>query len=262
MQCAKLSELSDNDLKATLGRGKGTANLEEVLKKIISGSNVRKEKIEEFCKRIAESADPIQEWHKILLEFETLADFDLSNNPGGVLPSTPILSVIGFTTNDLRRIAEKITSENWIDLFLAQLDDLPLFEYRTREGEYIEFTDASAGQQATALMHVLLNQEGPPLIIDQPEDDLDNQMVSNIATLIWEAKKKRQLMFTSHNANIVVNGDSELVVCCGYKVTGDQSKGEIKKLGAIDIEDIRTEITEVMEGGEEAFKLRKEKYGF
>ncbi len=139
---------------------------------------------------------------------------------------------------------------------------MPLFEYKTREGEYIEFTDASAGQQATALMHVLLNQEGPPLIIDQPEDDLDNKMVSDIATLIWQAKKKRQLIFTSHNANIVVNGDAELVVCCDYKVTGDQSKGEIKKLGAIDIPEIRDEITEVMEGGEEAFKLRKEKYGF
>lgn len=262
VQCAKLSELSNNDLKATLGRGKGTANLEEVLKKIISGSNVRRDKIEDVCKRIAESVDPVQEWHKILLEFETLADFDLSNNPGGVLPVTPILSAVEFTTNDLRKIAEKITSENWIDLFLAQLDDLPLFEYRTREGEYIEFIDASAGQQATALMHVLLNQEGPTLIIDQPEDDLDNQMVSNIATLIWESKMKRQLLFTSHNANIVVNGDAELVVCCGYKITGDQSKGEIKKSGAIDIVDIRTEITEVMEGGEEAFKLRKEKYGF
>lgn len=178
------------------------------------------------------------------------------------MPATPILSSAGFTVNDLRKVAEKITSENWIDLFLVQLDDLPLFEYKTKEGEYIEFTDASAGQQATALMHVLLNQDCPPLIIDQPEDDLDNQMVSDIATLIWQAKKKRQLIFTSHNANIVVNGDAELVVCCDYKVTGDQSKGEIEKLGAIDITEIRDEITKVMEGGEEAFKLRKEKYGF
>ena len=261
-QCAKLGGLSDNNLKATLGRGKGTAGLEDVLKKMISGSSIRKEKIEELSKRIRESLDPVQEWHKILLEFESLANFDPNKNPSVVLPTTLILSSVGYTANDLRKIAEKINGENWIDLFLAQLDDLPLFEYKTREGEYIEFTDASAGQQATALMHVLLNQEGPPLVIDQPEDDLDNQMVSEIATLIWQAKKKRQLMFTSHNANIVVNGDAELVVCCGYKVTADQSKGEIKKLGAIDIEEIRNEITAVMEGGEEAFKLRKEKYGF
>jgi len=262
LQCSKLSGLSDNNLKATLGRGKGLNDFEETLKKMIAGSNVRQDKIRELCKRIAESTDPIHEWDSILLEFEALANFDLNRNPGAVLPSTPILSSAGFTANDLRKVAEKISNENWIDLFLVQLDDLPFFEYRTREGEYIEFTDASAGQQATALMHVLLNQEGPPLIIDQPEDDLDNQMVSDIATLIWQSKKKRQLIFTSHNANIVVNGDAELVVCCDYKVTGDQSKGEIKKQGAIDMPEIKDEITKVMEGGEEAFKLRKEKYGF
>lgn len=261
-QCVTLSDLSDNNLRSTLGRGKGTNELEDVLKRMISGSNIRKEKIEVLCESVRKSADPIQEWHSLLLEFEAIADFDIAKNPNTTLPATPILSAIGFTPNDLHKMSEKIDNSNWVELLIVQLDDFPLFEYRTRDGEYIEFADASAGQQATALMHVLLNQDGPPLIIDQPEDDLDNKMVSDIATLIWQAKKKRQLIFTSHNANIVVNGDAELVVCCGYKITGDQSKGEIKKQGAIDVEDIRTEITEVMEGGEEAFKLRKEKYGF
>ncbi len=261
-QCAKLGELSDNSLRAILGRGCETREMEEVLKKIIVGANIRKEKIEELSKRIKEAADSVQEWNLILLELEAIASSDPSSNPTAPLPNTPILAAAGFTANDLRKMAEKLTSENWIEVLLVQLGDLPRFEYKTREGEFIDFVDASAGQQATALMHVLLNQEGPPLIIDQPEDDLDNQMVSDIAALIWQAKKKRQLIFTSHNANIVVNGDAELVVCCGYKITGDQSKGEIKNQGAIDIEEIRTEITKVMEGGEEAFKLRKEKYGF
>lgn len=260
-QCSKLSFLSDNNLKSTLGRGQGTGGLEMNLKKMIEGSGIRKEKVEDICKRIAESADPVEEWSMILSEFEILADITPSGNPTMNFSGMPILSGI-FAENGLRKMTEKITNENWIDLLLTQLDDLPLFEYKTREGEYIEFNDASAGQQATALMHVLLNQDGPPLIIDQPEDDLDNQMVSDIAALIWQAKKKRQLIFASHNANIVVNGDSELVICCDYKITTDQSKGEIKSLGAIDIENIRNEITKVMEGGEAAFKLRKEKYGF
>lgn len=260
-QCSKLSVLSDNNLKSTLGRGRGTSGLEMSLKKMIEGSGVRKEKVEDLCRRIAESADPVEEWSTILSEFEILADIAPSGNPAISLTGMPILAGI-FAENGLKKMAEKITNENWIDLLLTQLDDLPLFEYKTRDGEYIEFNDASAGQQATALMHVLLNQDGPPLIIDQPEDDLDNQMVSDIAALIWQAKKKRQLIFASHNANIVVNGDSELVVCCDYKITTDQSKGEIKSLGAIDIGSIRNEITKVMEGGEAAFKLRKEKYGF
>lgn len=260
-QCSKLSTLSDNNLKSTLGRGQGTSGLEFNLKKMVEGSGIRKEKIEDLCRRIAESADPVEEWSTILSEFEILADIMPSGNPTMNLIGMPILFGI-FTENGLRKMADKITNENWIDLLLTQLDDSPFFEYKTRDGEYIEFNDASAGQQATALMHVLLNQDGPPLIIDQPEDDLDNQMVSDIAELIWQAKKKRQLIFASHNANIVVNGDSELVVCCDYKITTDQSKGEIKSLGAIDIGNIRNEITKVMEGGEAAFKLRKEKYGF
>ncbi len=260
-QCSKLSVLSDNNLRAILGRGKGTMGLEAILKKTIEGSGIRKDRIEDLCKRISNATDPIQEWSRILSEFELLANLARGSAVTASLTNMPTLIAI-FTESVLRKIAEKITSENWIELFLTQLDDSPQFEYRTGEAEYIAFSDASAGQQATALMHVLLNQDGPPLIIDQPEDDLDNQMVSEIAALIWQAKKKRQLIYASHNANIVVNGDAELVVCCDYKKTTDQSKGEIKNLGAIDIEGVRNEITKVMEGGEVAFKLRKEKYGF
>ena len=79
---------------------------------------------------------------------------------------------------------------------------------------------------------------------------------------MWLAKTKRQLIFSSHNANLVVNGDAELVVCCDYRKAGDQSGGTIKAQGAIDIDDVRAEIATVMEGGREAFTLRKEKYGF
>lgn len=259
-QCLKLEQLSEGSLRASLGRGKGTSELENVFKKVMSGSNFRKDKVEEISSKLRVAPEPIVEWHRVLTDLEILAYVE--NVQGQEMPNVPVLAAFGFSESDLKKLAEKVTPETWIELFLVQLEDLPDFEYKTREGEYIRFNDASAGQQATALMRVLLNQDGPPLVIDQPEDDLDNQMVNDIATLVWNAKKKRQLIFTSHNANIVVNGDAELVVCCGYKITGDQSKGEIKRQGAIDIKEIRDEITSVMEGGEDAFKLRKEKYGF
>jgi type III restriction enzyme len=70
------------------------------------------------------------------------------------------------------------------------------------------------------------------------------------------------LIFTSHNANLVVNGDAELVVHCDYRVRGEQSRGEIKQQGAIDLPAIREAIVRVMDGGEKAFKLRAVKYGF
>lgn len=59
-----------------------------------------------------------------------------------------------------------------------------------------------------------------------------------------------------------MNGDADLVIVCDYRMAGDQSGGRIKAMGAIDIDEIRGEITTVMEGGAEAFRLRKEKYGF
>lgn len=261
-QCEQLSMLSDNNLRATLGRGTGVKSLNLTLRIMLTGSNIRGEKLDLICSSISNSADPINEWQELLSEFAELLDFDFESDSPDNMPSTPKLVSIGLSQNDVKKIAAKMDLNNFMDLYLTQLEDIPIFEYKTKEGEYIEFADASAGQQATALIHVLLNQEGPTLIIDQPEEDLDNQMVSEIAELICKSKKNRQLILTSHNANIVVNGDAELVACCDYRVLGDQSNGEVKHIGAIDMSDIRDVITKIMEGGEKAFMLRKDKYGF
>ncbi len=129
------------------------------------------------------------------------------------------------------------------------------FEYRRKEQEYIAFSAASAGQQATTLLRVLLAQGGMPLIIDQPEEDLDTQVVQEVVEQIRSSKTSRQLIFASHNANLVVHGDAELVVVCDYRIQGDQSGGKISLTGAIDIEAVRKEIIKIMEGGEKALLL-------
>lgn len=196
----------------------------------------------------------------VLEELESLTllepDADVSSE------QTPSLSRLGFTVADQKRVAPKLTPDGWLDLSLAELSDFPEFEYRAKEGEYILFDSASAGQQASALLGTLLSQGGMPLIIDQPEDDLDSDTVLQIVSKIWLSKSRRQLIFSSHNANLVVNGDADLVLVCAYLNVGDQSAGHIKREGAIDVASVRDEITSVMEGGERAFRLRKEKYGF
>lgn len=202
------------------------------------------------------------EWETVLLELEALAECDPSDPTTGKVPQAPKFTEAGFTEIEINKICSRVKPETWIDLSLISLSDQPKFEYRTREDQYIPFADASAGQQATALLFTLLNQDGPPLIIDQPEDDLDNQVILKVVEQIWKAKQRRQLLFSSHNANLVVNGDAELVICCDYRAAADQSGGKVKKEGAIDMDTIRAEITTVMEGGHEAFKLRKAKYGF
>ncbi|TAJ78742.1 hypothetical protein EPO44_19875, partial [bacterium] len=261
-QCKALTDLSDNAIRATLLRGRGLQSVKDRLGVLLAGTRIRSKKVDDLCEEIVESGQPVNEWEAVLDELRSLAKADQPAVNASALPTCSRLSAAGFTGSELQRIAGQLTMQVWLDLSLTELEDLPVFEYRQREGEYIKFADASAGQQATALIRVLLNQGGPPLVIDQPEDDLDNQVVLEVVRSIWAAKTKRQLIFSSHNANIVVNGDADLVLCCDYRKSGDQSGGQIKLAGAIDMPSIREEIITVMDGGAEAFRLRKDKYGF
>ena len=258
-QCTRMTDLSGGLIRVTVRQHGGTAVIEEKLKSLFSGTNLRGSKIEDLCAHTRSSPDPLEKWMTILADLQKLSE--LSSLPQA-LPTTPILRAAGLTDSDITKIGIRLTPETWLELSLVLLEDEPQFEYRARENEYIAFADASAGQQATALLRALLNQEGPPLIIDQPEDDLDNQVILDIVEQIWKAKTKRQIIFTSHNANLVVNGDAELVICCDYRVAGEQSSGMVKHEGAIDVEQVRETIAAVMEGGKEAFKLRRDKYGF
>lgn len=263
-RCRELTKLSDGMIRATLKRGAGVNAVQEKLQAVLEGTGIRSQakKLDDLCKNIMESDCCAEEWQKILGELESLADVDFGAASTPSMPSTPALNAVGFSTSDIEKVARKLNPDTWLELALTELDDVPVFEYRLREDEYVPFANASAGQQATALLHVLLNQQGPPLVIDQPEDDLDNPVILEVVERIWAAKRNRQIIFSSHNANIVVNGDADLVVCCAHRTTGDQSGGKIKCEGAIDVPMVREEITTVMEGGKEAFQMRQDKYGF
>jgi type III restriction enzyme len=259
-ETAKVTDLSDGLLKASIHRGQGLAAVESKFRGFIQGSNVRGGKVDQLFAGLRAESDPLETWELVLDEIEGL--LLLEEDAVHTSETTPNLTRLGFPLQDQQRARTRMTADGWLDLALTPVRDEPLFEYQTKEGEFIAFSAASAGQQATALLRVLLAQTGVPLIIDQPEEDLDSQVVEDVVTRIWAAKQRRQLIFASHNANLVVNGDAELVVACDYRKQGDQSGGRVKLEGAIDIPAVRDEITRVMEGGEKAFRLRKEKYGF
>lgn len=123
--------------------------------------------------------------------------------------------------------------------------------------EETRMEDLSLGQKGTVLLKILLAQGGKPLIIDQPEENLDNRFVyRTLKDAFKEAKTKRQVIIATHNANLVVNTDAEQVVVAQYE------ENEISfKSGPLEDEEIREEVTTVLEGGEEAFVQREEKYG-
>lgn len=259
-QCAKLQELSGGQFRARIKPLGNPQPVKNALEDAFIGKNIRKleEKIDAIVSLVVKSSSPFDKWSDVIGEFEGLVGAKGSN----IIPNTPLFESAGLTKENRESLRDSLTKEKVLDLRLAVLEDLPIFEFRTGVDTYISFDNASAGQQASVLLKILLNQEGPPLLIDQPEEDLDNEIIHEIATNLWDTKSKRQLIFVSHNANIVVNGDAELVLVFDYVNQDDPSQGHITHQGAIDIVEIRECIKKVMEGGTEAFELRRQKYGF
>ncbi|MCY3688571.1 MAG: AAA family ATPase [Gammaproteobacteria bacterium] len=264
-QCAKLTIDSGHAIRAYVQRFSNTGDFVASLKQAISGSRIPGSKIDALGTAIS-GCDTVEAARtlcaNLLAELERLADYDAEKDGTQDRPAAPTLKSLGFTSANLDGIGRSLNLEEWLTLSLTPIISEPVFEFRAREKEYIPFQSASAGQQATALLKTLLNQDGPPLIVDQPEEDLDNPVILEIVESVWQAKQKRQLIFASHNANLVVNGDAELVAWCDHRTAVDQSRGTIAGKGAIDVDEVREAIKKIMEGGEAAFNLRKEKYGF
>ncbi len=125
--------------------------------------------------------------------------------------------------------------------------------------------DLSTGQKATAVLLLLLLDSDAPLIVDQPEDDLDNRFITEgIVPRMREAKCRRQFIFSTHNANIPVLGDAELIL--GLTPAGDAAAGnahvEREHMGSIDDATVQELVEELLEGGKDAFETRRRKYGF
>lgn len=121
--------------------------------------------------------------------------------------------------------------------------------------------ELSKGQRATALLLLLLGASNSPLVIDQPEDDLDNRFIySGVVARLRALKGQRQILVSTHNANVPVLGDAELVVT----LEGDGSNGWIAPsgLGSLDTQVVRESAEDLLEGGRDAFNARQHLYGF
>jgi len=115
----------------------------------------------------------------------------------------------------------------------------------------------SKGQKATALLPLILRDAPYPLIFDQPEDDLDNRFICEtlISDGINKLKQSRQLIFVTHNANIPVLGDADNVIVMAMKTP---HKADVPHTG--DVENVKDDILRLLEGGEDAFNMRRQKY--
>ena len=131
--------------------------------------------------------------------------------------------------------------------------------------EWRKLDQLSTGQKATALLYLLLLESEGPLVVDQPEDNLDNRFISEgVVPKVRSEKRRRQFIFSTHNANIPVLGDAELILA--MRVVGEAGDGHAdvppENMGAIDKKTVASLVEEILEGGKEAFETRRLKYGF
>jgi DNA repair ATPase RecN len=141
-----------------------------------------------------------------------------------------------------------------LDLESLPIEDLPVISLENRPIEKL-----SPGQRCSAVIPIILVEGDSPLIIDQPEDNLDNRLVFELVVDILRGlKEKRQIIVATHNPNIPVSGDAEQVVVF------DAPEKRVCKVvcqASIDDDDIIDNIKAIMEGGEDAFEMRMVKYG-
>ncbi|MCD6154507.1 MAG: AAA family ATPase [Candidatus Verstraetearchaeota archaeon] len=193
------------------------------------------------------------------------ADLEATQTRGRVITSneSEVVALLG-------ELGERLT-RHFFHIFehpdRIKLDEMEAFlpedaveaRVRSRDGSFKPISTGSVGERSMAILSLLLSAGNEPLIIDQPEDDLDNQYIYDVVVaLLRKCKFNRQIIVATHNANIPVNGDAELIVALGV----ENRLGTLLGVGSIDRPEIKDLVSQIMEGSAEAFRLRRERYGY
>lgn len=172
--------------------------------------------------------------------------------------------------NNPRDVAIDFFTRNWygLNFILSYQED--------------DFRQMSEGKQAFVILKLLLDfsDKKCPILIDQPEDSLDNRAIyKELVAYIKEKKKERQIILVSHNSNVVVSADAENIIVANQEGVNNKNENGVKfqyTNGALEntkqrdetsayilsSQGIREHICDILEGGRIAFEKREQKYGF
>ena len=159
-----------------------------------------------------------------------------------------------LTKDDSARVLEQVVLSR-----VPDLADITLYRPDSTVAGSISEGKLSDGQRNTAALALILAQGTGPLVIDQPEDELDSNFIyRDLVPLLRGIKHQRQIICATHNANLPVNGDAELV----YALEASEGHGTPLAQGGLDRPEVTRAVLEVMEGSAEAFRRRSDKYHF
>ena len=188
------------------------------------------------------------------------SDFDVLQFADDIRTGSNVLEEkYSMTSGTASKIRDYYNERNLYKLEEMQLDDVYELELFVN-GEYKKLNRLSKGQQCTAVLNILLVDNKDPLIIDQPEDNLDNAFIADsLIKIIRENKIKRQYILATHNANIPVFGDAEMIITMHESDGHGCARDEY--MGSIDNQLVKESVINVLEGGKDAFLMREKKYG-
>jgi hypothetical protein len=259
MEAGSITKTWEDKIFDNPERGASENNL---IKKILADKNINIEgvlffNINQFLAEVEKLIDGRSLRPKSKEKIFELLEISLSNTSQDVL---------GYTLEKLERIKADNTSCFYPGIEYDILNVLinPIIRNKyvhvvaniTVEGKNLN--ELSAGQKGTVYLCLKLATQlfSGPIIFDQPEDDLDNEFITNqLIELFKEIKKYRQVIIVSHNANLVVNADSEQVI-----IAKNNSERLSYLTGSLENDVINGEICRILEGGERAFEKRRDKY--
>ena len=223
----EINSINENqsELKIEIEFKGNKAQFKEDLKTFFKGTSISDSKYQRICDDFSDFVAVLEDYY--LNESEKLHDI--------------------LADGEYAKLSEKIDS-NYQDLIKKECPNLVKILYH---GKSLE--KHSIGQRASALiLFILTQQDNDIIIIDQPEDDLDNQIIyKEVIHTIKEKKPYIQFIFATHNANIPVLGDAEKIIVTSY-----QDDSMFIDEGNIDCPHTHTKIVDIMEGGREAFEKR------
>lgn len=172
---------------------------------------------------------------------------------GGAAPLLKKRSRISFDQRFFTHLSslDPHAFETEVNLWFPE-DHLRVRYQQEGESRLSEIDEGSPGQKTAALLAVILQLSNDPLLLDQPEDDLDNKLIYDlVVTTLKRIKTSRQVIVVTHNANVVVNADAEHVTILRHGPVP-----EVESHGSMQRTDMKRSICLIMEGGEPAFAAR------
>lgn len=182
-----------------------------------------------------------------------LADFILRKDAGGVAAAT------GVTAGTAGKIVSFLALDQVLELQTIDTPDFPTISLqRSEDNAFVPLQQLSIGERCSVVLTIALLEKNRPLIIDQPEDDLDHEfIVDDIVAGMKRIKETRQIIVATHDANVPVLGDAELVVRVAKK-PGEERCGILVE-GSLEDERVLPEVLK-LDGGRGAFEQRRSKY--